>query len=332
MAENKVAEILTSIFQKIERYQGERNWTAVRDLLLQAIKIEPGNPLLLPALGAVQMELEDYEAALESFREAAKKNPSGNLHIQVGVALTKLGRLAEARVALGLGLKANPQDEQATFILKQIEEQWDAYKEELHNKAVEMYHLPLPKAVAKGIATVGRWSYGFPLVKSWGEDASLTIGAFSSIADEVTIILGGEHETKWVSTFPFSSPDHRDVFDPEGKIPVLAHTKGNVVIGNDVWIGTGATILSGVTIGDGAVIAAHAVVTKSVDPYCIAGGVPARPMRRRFTPEQVASLLRIRWWDFSDEIIATLVPLLCSERVEDLILAGARLRAEEPSH
>ncbi len=73
---------------------------------------------------------------------------------------------------------------------------------------------------------------------------------------------------------------------------------GGIVIGNDVWIGYEAVILSGVTIGDGAIIGARAVVTKDVPPYTIVGGVPARPIRRRFPDEAVEALLALKWWNW----------------------------------
>lgn len=80
--------------------------------------------------------------------------------------------------------------------------------------------------------------------------------------------------------------------------------KGDIVIGNDVWIGYEAVILAGVTIGDGAVIGTRAVVTKDVPPYTIVGGVPAKPIRKRFTQETIDSLLKIKWWNWSKEQIA----------------------------
>ena len=83
-----------------------------------------------------------------------------------------------------------------------------------------------------------------------------------------------------------------------------------MVIGNDVWIGYGAKILGGISIGDGAVVAAWSVVTKSVPPYTIVAGVPARPLRRRFDQEIIESLLRIRWWDWDDTVVL--------ERIDDL--------------
>lgn len=79
--------------------------------------------------------------------------------------------------------------------------------------------------------------------------------------------------------------------------------KGDIVVGNDVWIGYEAVILAGVTIGDGAIIGARAVVTRDVPPYTIVGGVPAKPIRRRFPDETVTRLLDIRWWDWPVEKI-----------------------------
>ena len=97
-------------------------------------------------------------------------------------------------------------------------------------------------------------------------------------------------------------------------------------IGNDVWIGSYATILSGVTVGDGAVIGAHSVVTENVPPYAIVAGNPARIVKMRFTETQIAGLLKVQWWDLPVEAIRQLIPLLSSEKVDELISAAARLR------
>jgi len=91
------------------------------------------------------------------------------------------------------------------------------------------------------------------------------------------------------------------------------------VIGNDVWLGRNSLVLSGVTIGDGAVVAAGAVVTSDIPAYAIAGGVPAKVIRYRFTPEQIAALLRIRWWDWPDEAIVAEVDLLCGGNIDEFI-------------
>jgi acetyltransferase-like isoleucine patch superfamily enzyme len=117
------------------------------------------------------------------------------------------------------------------------------------------------------------------------------MGAFCSIVKGVTILLGGEHHTEWVTTFPFPV-----LWRAARQIRGHPKTKGEIIIGNDVWIGQDALILSGVTIGDGAVIAARAVVTKNIEPYSIVAGNPARVIRKRLLEEAIARLLAVAWW------------------------------------
>ena len=165
-----------------------------------------------------------------------------------------------------------------------------------------------------------RYTYGLKniRVRDWGEGADVKVGSFCSIADNVTIFIGGNHRTDWVTTYPFGHI-HKDVFDHHGK----GHpaTKGDVVIGNDVWIGSGSTILSGIKIGDGAVIAANSVVVKDIPAYAIAGGNPAKVLKMRFSRKQIDKLLQNPWWELSDSRINDLIPLLCSNDIEALIAA-----------
>jgi len=150
--------------------------------------------------------------------------------------------------------------------------------------------------------------------RHWGEGAKLHVGKFCSISGCVEIFLGGNHRTDWVSTYPFGEFENWST-----KIEGHPATKGDVRIGNDVWIAWGSKILSGVTIGDGAVVAAFSVVTKDVPPYSIVAGNPARVVKKRFTDKQIADLLNNPWWDRSDDEIKTLVPFLCSTKVDELI-------------
>lgn len=165
-----------------------------------------------------------------------------------------------------------------------------------------------------------RYTYGLKniRVRDWGEGADVKVGSFCSIADNVTIFIGGNHRTDWVTTYPFGHI-HKDVFDHHGK----GHpaTKGDVVIGNDVWIGSGSTILSGIKIGDGAVIAANSVVVKDIPAYAIAGGNPAKVLKMRFSRKQIDKLLQNPWWELPDSRINDLIPLLCSNDIEALIAA-----------
>ena len=157
--------------------------------------------------------------------------------------------------------------------------------------------------------TIGDYSYGNPQVL-FADAAHLEIGKFCSIASDVTIFLGGNHRTDWISTYPFNV-----VFaetKAAGEVKGHPATKGDVIIGNDVWIGFGATILSGVSIADGAVIAARAVVTKNIGPYEIWGGNPARLISKRFTDLDIKKLQELQWWDWPLDKILNCAPILCS--------------------
>lgn len=161
---------------------------------------------------------------------------------------------------------------------------------------------------------IGDWTYGTPTIKKYFPDTNLTIGKYCSIAADVTIVLGGEHCKDWITTYPFYVlwPNLKQYFPPN-------HTKGDIKIGNDVWIGTKATILSGLTIGDGAIIAAGSVVTKDVEPYMIVGGIPAKPIKMRFPRNVVDKLLEISWWNWPDDDVKSALPLLLSGNYEAFI-------------
>jgi acetyltransferase-like isoleucine patch superfamily enzyme len=160
----------------------------------------------------------------------------------------------------------------------------------------------------------GNFTYGNPVILSWGEKRKLKIGKFCSIAPYVTIFLGGEHRNEWVSTYPFNA-----LLESYKYIKGHPKSKGDVIIGNDVWIGRKAVILSGVKIGDGAIIGASSLVSKDVEPYSIVGGNPAKLIRYRFKKEIIDELLNIKWWDQELEEIAEIIPLLQNENVSKLI-------------
>lgn len=169
-------------------------------------------------------------------------------------------------------------------------------------------HIPLMREkVAYADFEIGDGTYGKPAVLRWNEGTTLKIGRYCSIAKGVTISLGGEHRTDWVTTYPFPA-----IAPEAAQIPGHPRSKGDVVIGNDVWIGHEALILSGVTIGDGAVIGARAVVAKNVAPYSIVAGNPGRHVRFRFDDDTIARLQAIRWWDWPRERIIEALPLLLS--------------------
>jgi acetyltransferase-like isoleucine patch superfamily enzyme len=171
--------------------------------------------------------------------------------------------------------------------------------------------------VRDGRITVGAGTYGEPVVHSWEQDPDtrLRIGAYCSIAADVTVVLGGEHRTDWVTTSPLRILSGLPGAGTDGH----PHSKGDIVIGNDVWIGLGSTILSGVTIGDGAVIGAGSVVAADVPPFAVVAGNPAQLIRYRFPHEIREALERIAWWNWPHEQIVGSVELLCSTDVERFV-------------
>ena len=156
----------------------------------------------------------------------------------------------------------------------------------------------------------------------------LVIGKFCSIASGAQFIMGpANHRISSVTTYPFNvfggawqenTPPHME------QLPF----KGDTVIGNDVWLGRECVVMPGVKIGDGAIVAAYSVVVKDVEPYSVAGGNPARFLKKRFDDELIELLLQVRWWDFEPEELVDFLPLLCSPDLE-LVRRALKTRLAE---
>ena len=146
----------------------------------------------------------------------------------------------------------------------------------------------------------------------------LIIGKFCSIACGAKFLFNSaNHTMASLSTYPF--PLFFEEWGLEKKEVAAAwDNKGDIRIGNDVWIGYDAVVLAGVTIGDGAIIGARAVVTKDVPPYTVAGGVPAKPLKKRFDDDTIARLLRLKWWDWPEEKIKENIRAIQSGRLDQL--------------
>lgn len=156
--------------------------------------------------------------------------------------------------------------------------------------------------------------YHYPINKD-----KLIIGKFCSIACGTKFMFtSGNHSLKSLSTYTF--PIFFDEWNLDSKnIASAWDNKGDIVIGNDVWVGYEAVIMPGVKIGDGAIVGTRAVVTKDVPPYTIVGGVPARPIRKRFDDETIEKLLKIKWWDWDKEKIEKNISAIQSGEIDKLL-------------
>ena len=144
----------------------------------------------------------------------------------------------------------------------------------------------------------------------------LIIGKFCMIASDVKFIMNGaNHLSNAISTYPFSIFGNGWENAMEGK---AYPNKGNIEIGNDVWIGYNATIMAGVKIGDGAIIATNSTVVSDVEPYTIVGGNPAREIKKRFSPEIIERLLKLQWWNWDIEKITKNVQNLTDLDIDKL--------------
>ncbi len=144
----------------------------------------------------------------------------------------------------------------------------------------------------------------------------LIIGKFCCIASGVKFIMnGGNHRTDWFTNYPFP------VFGQgwEAAMPEDWPNKGNTVVGNDVWIGYGATLMPGVEVGDGAIVASKSVVTQSVQPYSIVGGNPAKEIRKRFDEDTITTLLAVQWWHWDIEKITRNLGAICGGDIHALL-------------
>ncbi|GAA4335153.1 Vat family streptogramin A O-acetyltransferase [Mucilaginibacter gynuensis] len=151
----------------------------------------------------------------------------------------------------------------------------------------------------------------------------LIIGKFCAIASGAKFIMNGaNHEISPISTYPFAIFGNGWEKINEGVDAAKYPYKGDTAVGNDVWIGHGATIMPGVKIGNGAVIATGSVVTRDVPDYAIVGGNPAKLIRKRFDDESIGRLLKIAWWNWPVEKITQHLKLINSTNIDGLEKVG----------
>lgn len=272
------------------------------------------------ALNAAQGKIasEDFAGALEILQNTSWKNPSDEqIHKPLGVVYDLY-----CQILLAKDLLHNHEN----VLRAALAAPTVGYKtiEIARNYFSRKFDIDFQDHIVNPRMFIGKYTYGIPKVQSWGAPACIFINRFSSIASEVTILTDGNHNMDTVTTYPFFDP-------PWNKSPVkaahftsLPNSKGDINIGPDVWIGHGATIMPGVTIGAGAVVAAKSVLTKSIAPYSIAAGNPARIVKSRFPPEIVKGLLQTQWWSWPDALIDEHLPLIMSKDINSFIKVGIR--------
>jgi acetyltransferase-like isoleucine patch superfamily enzyme len=154
---------------------------------------------------------------------------------------------------------------------------------------------------------------------SWSDQYHVHLGKYNSIGRDCNFFLHANHRADWVTTTsqllgpvtPEIAEMHMNMGHPT--------CKGDIKVGNDVWIGATSTIMSGITIGDGAIIGAGSMVTKDVPPFAIVAGNPSKIVKYRFTEEQIEKLLQISWWDWEEDKIKDNAMSMWSSNIDDFI-------------
>lgn len=165
--------------------------------------------------------------------------------------------------------------------------------------------------------SIGAASYGLPIVHDNDEGTTLKIGAYCSIASNVQIFLGGQHKTNWVSNYPF--PFFFEMNNEYRQKYIDGGSRGDVIIGSDVWLCANCIILSGVTIGHGAVVANGAVISRDVPPYAVMAGNPAKQIKWRFDEPTRNSLVESAWWEWPETEIINNLEKICSNNLTNFL-------------
>ena len=164
----------------------------------------------------------------------------------------------------------------------------------------------------KYVNSWGNKTYGYPVITCYDGVSKVSVGSYTSIASEVSILLGANHKKGLITTYPHSLINKKIKQEETNE-------RGDVVIGSDVWIGYRVTIIGPVTIGDGAIIGAGALVVSDVPPYAVVGGVPAKVIKYRFPQEEIDLLLGDPWWEKTEDEIKNMEKFLYAGDVKSFV-------------
>lgn len=322
MKVNQTIEKVENLIEQALAHHNQSQLSQAEELYQEALDLEPENCKVLNLLGYLYHQIGNNELAIELIGQAIFIDPEQAYFYkaagQVYFALRNFEDAVDAfRQSIDLGDQSSENYDALINSFEAINLYDKAAQTVLEKERVHKFSLPYTRSFAHYTKySIGKYTYGAPIVKDWHQRSTLKIGNFSSIAENVTILLGGNHPTDWISSFPFGVV-FEDFKERYYEYPKLS--KGSVIIGNDVWIGLNTTILSGITIGDGAVIAANSNVTKNVEPYAIVGGNPAKLIKKRFSDEAISKLLVIKWWEWDIDKIKDNLDLILSDKIEPFI-------------
>jgi virginiamycin A acetyltransferase len=313
---------IDNIIDRAVAYHNNHQLSEAEQLYQQVLQLEPEHSRVLNLLGYLYHQIGNCELALELISQAIFIDPEQAYFYKTAGQVYFASRYFEEaidvfRQAIELGDRTAENYDGLINSLEALARYQEAAQVIAEKEKIYQPSLPYTRNFPHYTKyEIGKYTYGAPIVKDWHHSSTLKIGNFCSIAENVTILLGGNHPTDWISSFPFGFI-FEDFRERHYQSPKL--TKGDVIIGNDVWIGINVTILSGVTIGDGAIVAANSIVTKNVLPYTIVAGNPAKVLKKRFDDDAISKLLIIQWWNWEIEKIKENLDLILSDRIEPFI-------------
>jgi virginiamycin A acetyltransferase len=320
--EDKAQQDIFSLMDRAIEYHNLGQSKEAESLYRQVLQLEPNSADALHLLGYLLHQKNEHEQAIELIYQSLMNDPNRpDFYGSLGKVYYSMRQFHRAVAAFKQCLKMGDRSAEIYDLTidcySAIGDVNAAIDVKIEKEKIYQVSLPYTRDYPEYCKyTIGEHTHGRPNVKDAGRGATLTIGKFCSIGDNVSILLGDSDRMEWVTNYPFGAIADRY---KERYYNYLNSTSGDISIGNDVWIGSQVTILSGVKIGDGALIKAGSIIERDVEPYAVVGGNPAQLIKYRFSQESIAKLLKIQWWNWDADKIQTNMNLMLSANIEDFI-------------